>query len=154
MQKQFCKILLFLSVTGAALSIAKAAGPMTPGLSHKYGIYFFSEEGTEMDSLYGSYLSFKLKAGVGAVYDYFIKDGQQVTGRIERYEENEEEKKYELEGFFGDRKNAVLRIMDMPNCDNLKVAVIHYANEKEDTTGIFWQYILTDDDYTPFINKR
>lgn len=115
------------------------------GLSHKYGIYFFSEEGTELDSLYGSYLQFRLKAGIGATYDYFISDSVRVEGRVESYDEAPNERRYVLDRFFDSRHNALLRIIDMPTCDNLKVAVIQYANEKEDTTGVFLQYILTDD---------
>ena len=109
-------------------------------------IYVEGEEGADMDSIFGSYLHFSLKAGVGATYDYFIKEGQQVTGRVESYNEGESERQYVLDRFFEGRDNALLRIIDMPNCDNLKVAVIQYADEKKDSTGIFLQYILTDDE--------
>lgn len=110
-----------------------------------YGIYFFSEEGADLDSIYGSYLHFRLRAGIGATYDYFIKEGQRVEGRVERYNESDGERQYVLERFFEGKHNALLRILDMPNCDNMKVAVIQYDDEKTDTTGVFLQYILTDE---------
>ncbi len=144
MQKLFCRILIILLVTGTTLTTVKALPPVTSGLTHKYGIYFCSEESADIDSIHGSYIHFQLKAGIGATYDYYVNERNHVLGRVESYNETAEERQYVLERFFNDRHNALLRIMDMPNCDNLKVAVIQFADEKADSTGVFLQYILTD----------
>ena len=147
-RRLFCTLLLFLGVAGHGLQSATAAWPVTPGLSQKYGIYFFSEEGADLETTFGSYIRFQLKAGIGATYDYFIKEGQQVAGRVESYNELESERQYVLERFFEGKHNALLRVLDMPDCDNMKVAIIQYADEKADSTGVFLQYILTDGDFT------
>mgnify|MGYP007069850927 FL=1 len=141
-------LLLFLgvTVTSEGFPLLEEGREYTP-FTKNYGIYFYSEEGADMDTIFGSYLHFSLKAGVGATYDYFIKEGQQVTGRVESYNEGESERQYVLDRFFEGRDNALLRIVDMPNCDNLKVAVIQYADEKKDSAGTFLQYILTDDEF-------
>lgn len=147
MQKLFCIILLFLSVSGLGLSSVKAARPMTAGLTHKYGICFSSEDSAAVSDLNGSFIHFKLKAGVGAVYDYFIEGGQHITGRVESYNEKEGEKEYVLYAFFNHTSNARFRIVDMPDCDNYKVAVLCYANEKEDPAATYQQYILIDEEF-------
>ena len=106
-----------------------------------------------MNELYGSFIRFSLKAGVGAVYDFYVKEGQHFTGRIESYNEKESEKEYVLEKFFDNKSNARLRILDMPDCDNIKTAVLYYANEKEDPAGTFHQYILFDEDFGKVSNQ-
>ena len=146
-RRLFCTLLLLLGVAGHGLLSATAARPVTSGLSQKYGIYFFSEEGADLDTTFGSYIRFQLKAGIGATYDYFIKEGQRVEGRVESYNESEGERQYVLERFFEGKHNALLRVLDMPDCDNMKVAVIQYADEKRDTSGTYLQYILTDGDF-------
>jgi len=144
MPKLFSRILIILCVTGTALTAVNALPPVTSGLTHKYGIYFFSEDSTLTDSIHDSYLHFSLKAGIGATYDYYINERQHVEGRVESYNETAQERQYVLERFFDNRHNALLRIIDLPNCDNLKAAVIQYADANADSTGVFLQYILTD----------
>lgn len=113
------------------------------GLSVRYDIYFYSEVGTEMNTRYGSYLQFKVQPGVGATYDYFISDSLHLTGRVGSYQEKENEVLYLLEGFFLDGKaNATLRIVDLPDADNIKAAIIYYANKQEDPALTYYQYIL------------
>lgn len=146
MQKLFCITLSFLFICGLGLFSMKAANPVT-GLNHKYGICLSSEDSSDIVNSNGSYIQFKIKVGVGAVYDYFINGGQHNTGRVESYHEKEGEKQYVLEGFFNNTANACFRIVDMPNCDNLKAAVLYYANQKEDPSTTYLQYILIDEDF-------
>ena len=84
-----------------------------------------------------------LPPGVGATYDYFINDSLHVTGRVGGYQEKESEIQYQLDGFFNKGKaNAVLRIVDLPDADNIKAAVLYYANKEEDPAQTYYQYIL------------
>lgn len=147
MQKLFRIVLSFLFVSGLGLSSLKAVSPLTTGLTHKYSICFSSGDSIEIADLNGSFIHFELKAGLGAMYDYFVKGGQHITGRVESYSEKVGEKEYVLEGFFNDISNARFRIVDMPDCDNLKAAILFYANEKEDPGNTYMQYILIDEEY-------
>ena len=153
MQKLFRIVLSFLFVSGLGLSPLKAASPMTTGLTRKYGICFSSGDSIDIADINGSFIHFELKAGIGAVYDYFVKGRQHITGRVECYSEKVGEKEYVLEGFFNNISNARFRIVDMPDCDNLKAAILYYANEKEDPANTYMQYILIDEEYgqTPTI---
>ena len=153
MQKLFCILLLNLLMAGLPLSAAEDGIPTTRGFNHQYGIYFSSEEeGSDLFRLYGSYLRFQLKAGIGATYDYYIKEGQQVTGRVESYSETAQEMQYVLENFFDGQHNAILKICDLPDCDNLKVALVYYADHSEDPTGkTLYELVLNDDDFAPEI---
>jgi hypothetical protein len=124
-------------------STAEADSLVMTGLSMRYDIYFYSEVGTEMNTRYGSYLQFKVQPGVGATYDYFISDSLHLTDRVGSYQEKENEVLYLLEGFFLDGKaNATLRIVDLPDADNIKAAIIYYANKQEDPALTYYQYIL------------
>lgn len=149
MQHLFRILLILLAVTGLRLSIVEAGNPVTAGLSHKYSIYCSSEEdSTALNTLYGSYLHFQLKPGVGATYDYFIKDDMHVSGRVENYQETENGMEYVLGGFFDGKYNARLTIIDMENCDNMKIAIALYANAWEDKAGsTTQQMILIDGEY-------
>ena len=143
MQHLFRILLILLAVTGLRLSIVEAGNPVTAGLSHKYSIYCSSEEdSTALNTLYGSYLHFQLKPGVGATYDYFIKD------HLGNYQETENGMEYVLGGFFDGKYNARLTIIDMENCDNMKIAIALYANAWEDKAGnTTQQMILIDGEY-------
>lgn len=153
MQKLFCILLLNLLMAGMPLSAAEGDIPTARGFNHQYGIYFSSEEeGSDLFRLYGSYLRFQLKAGIGATYDFFIKEGRQVTGRVESYSETTEERQYVLENFFDGQHNAVMKICDLPDCDNLKVALVYYADHRQDPTGkTLYELVLNDDDFAPEI---
>jgi hypothetical protein len=142
-QRLFSLLLILFAVTGLGYSYAETDGLVTAGLSVRYNIYFYSEDGAEMNTRYGSYLQFKLQPGVGATYDYFINDSLHVTGRVGGYQEKESEVQYQLDGFFNKGKaNAVLRIVDLPDADNIKAAVLYYANKEDDSAQTYYQYIL------------
>lgn len=143
---------MLLSVTGLGLSQASAGGPVTSGLTHRYTICFSSDEESGEEELQGAFVHFSLKAGVGAIYDFCLGEEQHVTGRVESYNEKEGEKEYVLAAFFGDKANARFRILDMPDCDNLKVAVLYYANAKEDPSETYIQYILVDEEFNDIPN--
>lgn len=148
MQKPLSIVLfVLLTVMGCGLSVAKAGNPVTAGLNHRYTICFSSDETTEEGELQGAYVRFSLKAGIGAVYDFRLSDEQHVEGRVESYNEREGERDYVLAAFFDRRANARFRVVDMPNCDNLKVAVLYYADEREDPAETYLQYILIDEDF-------
>lgn len=154
MRKKKWLLVVILSVMGLHVSAIRNGNPMPLNIiAHNYRIYFFSEEGADMDTTYGSYLHIRPKVGVGIVYDYYIKDGVHVEGHVEQYNFLENEQRYVLEHFFNGKSNALLRILDMPTCDNMKVAIIQYANENEDSQGTFLQYILTEDTESMHSNK-
>ena len=155
MQKLFCILLLNLLLAGLPCSATESGIPVTAGLNHRYGIYFSSEEGSDLFRLYGSYLRFQMKVGIGATYDYYIKEGQRVTGRVESYNETAQERHYVLEHFFNGQHNAILKICDLPDCDNLKVALVYYADSKNDPTGsTLLEFVLNDDDFAPEIPQN
>lgn len=160
--RQYRLLLVLMAVMGLWLSPAEAGNPVTVGLSHKYSIYCSSEEdSTELNRLYGSYIEFKLKPSVGAMYDFYVRDDLHIAGRVDSYQETAHGLEYVLEGFFLGKYRALLKILDMESCDNLKVAVISYANTWEDQKGDTAQlYILIDGDdevrqfnQLPSINK-
>ncbi len=137
-------------VSGLPLSASESGIPVTKGLNHQYSIYFSSEEGTDLFSQYGSYLRFQMKVGIGATYDYYIKEGQRVTGRVESYNETEQEIQYVLEKFFDGQHNAIMKICNLPDYDNLKAAFVYYADYSQDPTGkTIFEFILNDDDFAP-----
>lgn len=142
-------MLVILCVMGLPLSVVGKGNPMMPSITHDYGIIFFSGNDLDAEQLSGSYLNIRLKKDVGIVYDYFVKDGAHVEGRVERYLLLEGEQQYVLERFFEGKANALLRLLDMPNSDNMKVAIIQYDNEKEDLTGTYLYYVLMDKDMIP-----
>lgn len=143
-QRVFSLLLTLIVITGLRVSTAEADSLVMTGLSARYDIYFYSEVGTELNTRYGSYLQFKVQPGVGATYDYFISDSLHLTGRVGSYQEKENEVLYLLEGFFLDGKaNAMMRIVDLPDADNIKAAIIYYANKQEDPAQTYYQYILT-----------
>lgn len=142
--------LVILCVIGLPFSVKGKGNPMMPSITHDYKIYFFSGEDADMSITEDSYLNIHLKKDVGIVYDYFINDGWHVEGRVEKYDVQEGEQRYVLKHFFNGKANALLRLLDMPNCDNMKVAVIQYENEKEDLAGTFLYYILIDKDMVPY----
>lgn len=159
--KMFRIVLFCLLFAGMSLSAkemgtlfpnrySESGGPVTAGLNCQYGIYFSSEDGTDLFSKYGSYLRFQMKVGVGATYDYYIKEGQRVTGRVESYNETEQGIQYVLENFFNGKHNAIMKICDMPDCDNLKAAFVYYADHKQDPTGAtIFELVLNADDFAP-----
>lgn len=153
MHKKEWLLVVILSVMGLQVSAIRKGNPTPLNIAHNYRIYFFSEEGADMDAIYGSYLQIRPKAGVGIVYDYYIKEDQHVEGNVEQYNAVDNEQRYVLARFFKVKSNALLRVFDMPNCDNMKVAVIQYANEKEDSLGVFLQYILTEGEVMTPLNK-
>ena len=128
----------------ASLSAQEMARPMTAGLHHKYGILFSSDDESEQSDCDSSYVQFSVKAGIGATYDYRSSQ-QHITGHVEQYNETADERQYLLSAFFEGKHQALMRIIDMPTCDNLKVAIITYANENDDKNGSFLQLILSED---------
>lgn len=154
MWKNIWLIGFLLLVIGLQFPVMGNCNPMPVNITHDYRIYFFSEEGADLDSIYGSYLNIRYTKDVGITYDYYIKADQHVQGSVEQYSVIGGEQRYTLRRFFSEQSDAVLRILDMPTCDNMKVAVIQYANEKEDSLGIFLQYILIEDEKLPANNTK
>lgn len=159
--KTFSIVLFCLLFAGTSLSakevgtllpdqLSESGGPQTTGLNCQYGIYFSSEDGMDLFSQYGSYMRFQMKVGIGATYDYYIKEGQRVTGRVESYNETEHGIQYVLENFFNGKHNAIMKICDLPDCDNLKAAFVYYADNKQDPTGAtIFELVLNTDDFAP-----
>ncbi len=133
-------ILLFLSVTG--LSHAENNLPVTTGLIAKYIVCATSVDSVETDSIGTSFIQFRLRAGEGAVYVYHLDGRDPVCGKVESYNETATERQYVLGCFFNGCYHATLRVVDMPDCDNLKAAVIYYTNKSEDPDTTYLQYVL------------
>lgn len=128
-------------------SLMKAQPPVTVGLQHRYGIYFISEEWADADSLQGAFIQFRLQTGIGATYDYCLPGHVQISGRVEQYVEKEGERQYVLSAFFDEQFDALLRILDLPTTDNMKVAILQYARSQDAPIPTYIQYILTDEDF-------
>lgn len=140
MQRLFCIAFLILSVT--SLSFAEDNLPVTTGLTVRYSVYATSVDSVVTDSIGTSFIQFRLKAGAGPVYEYHLEGREAIRGIVESYNETDTERQYVLGRFFNGRYNATLRIVDLPDCDNLKAAVIYYTNQSEDPETTYLQYIL------------
>ncbi len=140
-------IMLILSVVAGVVCLSQAPPTTVGSLAHRYSIYYSSDDGEELNLKYGSRLYFTLNGRVEPpTYEYYVRMDKHVAGRIIDYKITEEGREYLLENFFEGKHNATMRIIDLPNCDNLKACMTVYANEKEDTTGTCLQLILLDDE--------
>lgn len=137
-----------MSLLSLRASILDATNPV-----HKYSIYYSSEENENLHDTYGSFLDFYIETETRKLmYVYFINKEKNIMGHVLEYEETPQGYKYTLERFFG-QSNATMLILNMPTADNIKMAMIYYADEKEDKEGTCWQNILMDEDIMTRMTK-
>jgi hypothetical protein len=113
---------------------------LTTGLNYRYTICHTTEDSVTVDSIGAFYFHFKL-ADVGPVYEYYC-GRDTLRGRVDVYNETASERQYVLSGFFCGKFSAMLRVVDLPDADNLKAALVYYYNAKEDPDTTFVQYVL------------
>ena len=144
---------MILITAGMSFSSLKASILDVTNPVHKYSIYYSSEENENLHDTYGSFLHFYIETETRRLmYVYFINKEKNIMGRVLDYKEIAQGFEYTLEHFFG-QCNAKMLILDMPNADNIKMAMIYFANEMEDEVGVCWQNILMDEDMMTRITK-
>ena len=144
----FCFIAVGLSLSLVGLAFS----PAITGIIHRYSICSSSEEDIDTSVTNVSYFHIVMRSGEKfPTYIYHIGNTKHIEGRVLDFMEKAYGCEYVLEHFFG-QSNARLSLYNIGDADNIKYAMIYYAQEEEDTIGVCWQNILIDEDYNqPFI---
>lgn len=97
-----------------------------------YRIYYDSDFGTNLQDSLGSYLSIDYDKNEKCVCcKYHISDSISYVGKVKDIQIREHYRTYILEKFFDKKYDALFKIMDSNDADNMKVGLILYVNQNE-----------------------
>lgn len=137
------KLLIIIVLCVGISRSANAQNLLNRVYGFTYQVYYDSDFGANLQDSLGSYLSIDYdKQRKGVYCKYHISDSISYEGKVKDIQVREQYRTYILDKFFDNKYDAVFKILDSDKADNMKVALILYLNQRENTHNTAREIIM------------
>lgn len=136
-------LILIVSFLCLNFSSVKAQDYLCDIDNFRYDIYYESRYGTNLIDSLGSFMKVGYrKESKQLLCTYHISKDKEYCYNVTDLQIRADSRMYTLEKFFQNKYDAILKIIDVREADNMKVAIIYYRHPNEEHSDTVVQLVM------------